>query len=158
MSLERTFIQKIWRGKRIYMNWKVACLIAFAMWSVYGFFGERAAKVHGEKVNMIFETLAFIALSLMVAMGRIKDFGKVTATSALQASAMGLLSAGGFYFVLYAMRVAHQQDTALILLISGMFPVGAAVISNFIISPLSITQWAGVALASIGMVLVNLPR
>lgn len=137
--------------------WRIGCLIAFGMWSCYGFFAERAAKVHGEKINLIFETLAFIVLSLIVNMSGIKDFDKVTATSTLNASIMGLLSAGGFYFVLHAMRVAPQKDMPLVLLISGMFPIGAAVISNFIITPLSGVQWAGAVLVGIGMVLVNMP-
>jgi drug/metabolite transporter (DMT)-like permease len=138
------------------MNWKVACSIALVAWSVYGFFGERAAKVHGDKINMIFETLAFILLALIAAIGGINDFQKVTTNSAINASVMGLLSAGGFWFVLYALKIAPQQDIALVLLISGMFPIGAAVISHFIASPLSLLQWAGVALAGVGMVMVNL--
>jgi drug/metabolite transporter (DMT)-like permease len=138
------------------MNWKVACCIALIAWSAYGFFGERAAKVHGDKINMIFETIAFILLALIAAIGGVNDFQKVTTNSAINGSIMGLLSAGGFWFVLYALKIAPQQDTALVLLISGMFPVGAAVISNFVITPLSLMQWIGIALAGFGMVLVNL--
>lgn len=140
------------------MNWKIACWIAFAMWSVYGFFGERAAKVHGEKVNMIFETLAFILLAIAAAVSGMDDFRKTTFSSALNASIMGLLSAGGFYFVLYALRVVPQQDTALVILISGLFPIGTAIASNFIVAPLSIVQWIGVFLAGAGMVLVTAPH
>lgn len=140
------------------MNWKIACLVAFAMWSVYGFFGERASKIHGEKVNLIFETLAFIFLSVIAAASGIDDFRKTTVNSAINASVMGLLSAGGFYFVLYALRVAPQQDTALVILISGLFPIGTAVVSHFILGPLSVMQWVGVSLAGAGMVLVGIPK
>jgi drug/metabolite transporter (DMT)-like permease len=139
------------------MSWKIACFVALVMWSAYGFFGERSAKIHGDKVNMIFETLAFIALALIAAVSGIGDFKKITINSAINASVMGLLSAGGFWFVIYALKIAPQTDTALVLLISGMFPVGAAVISHFIpgIGPLSVQQWIGVAMAGGGMILVN---
>jgi drug/metabolite transporter (DMT)-like permease len=138
------------------MNWKIACVVALVMWSAYGFFGERAGKIHGEKVSLIFETLAFILLTLIAATSGLGDIKKVTADSAIKASIMAFLSAGGFWFVLYAMRVAPQTDTTLVLLISGMFPVGAAVISQFIpgIDPLSIRQWIGFAMASGGLILV----
>lgn len=137
------------------MNWKTACFAALVMWSAYGFFGERAAKIHGDKVNMIFETLAFIALTLIAALSGIGDFKKITGGSAINASAMGFLSAGGFWFVLYAFKVVPQNETFLVLLISGMFPVMAAVVSNFIVAPLSIYQWLGVAMAGGGLILVS---
>lgn len=137
------------------MNWKIACFVALVMWSAYGFFGERAGKIHGEKVNMIFETLAFILLALIAAVSGLGDIKKVTTDSAIHASVMGLLSAGGFWFVLYAFKVVPQQETFLVLLISGMFPILAAVISNFIIAPLSIQQWLGVAMAGGGLILVS---
>jgi drug/metabolite transporter (DMT)-like permease len=138
------------------MNWKTACFVALAMWSAYGFFGERAAKVHGDKINLLFETGAFILLSLIAAASGISDFQKVTINSAWNGSIMGLLSAGGFWFVLYAMKISPQQDIALVLLISGMFPVGAAVISNFVTGPLSVFQWVGVAMAGAGMIMINI--
>lgn len=125
------------------------------MWSAYGFFGERSAKIHGDKMNMIFETLAFILLALFAAASGLGDFRKVTAHSAMNASVMGLLSAGGFWFVLYALKIVPQNDTALVLLISGMFPVGAAIISNFMFEALSIQQWVGVVMAGAGLILVN---
>jgi len=137
------------------MNWKIASLVALAMWSIYGFFGERSAKIHGEKVNMIFETLAFIVLAFIAAASGIGDFKKVTGNSAFNASIMGLLSAGGFWFILYAFKVVPQSETFLVLLISGMFPVIAAIINNFIVSPLTICQWIGVVMAGAGLVLVS---
>jgi drug/metabolite transporter (DMT)-like permease len=60
------------------MNWKIACFVALVMWSVYGFFGERAGKVHGEKINLLFETLAFIILALVAIVSGIGDFKRVT--------------------------------------------------------------------------------
>lgn len=133
------------------MGWKFACFIAFAMWSVYGFFGERAGKIHGEKVNLIFETVAFVLLALIAAGDAIGDFHKVTGKSAINASMMGLLSAVGFWFMLYALKVVPQEQTGIALLISGMFPVGAILISNFVAAPLVMWQWVGVALVAIGM-------
>jgi len=137
------------------MNWRIASLVALAMWSAYGFFGERAGKIHGEKINLLFETLAFIILALIAIVSGIGDFKKVTTDSAINASVMALLSAGGFWFILYAFKVVPQQETFLVLLISGMFPVLAAVISNFIIAPLSVQQWLGVAMAGGGLLLVR---
>ena len=137
------------------MNWKIASLVALAMWSTYGFFGERAGKIHGEKINLLFETLAFITLALIAIVSGIGDFKKVTTDSAINASVMAFLSAGGFWFILYAFKDASQQETFLVLLISGMFPILAAVISNFFIFPLSIWQWLGVAMAGGGLILVS---
>ena len=137
------------------MNWKIACFVALVMWSAYGFFGERAGKIHGEKINLLFETLAFIILALIAIVSGIGDFKKVTTESAVNASVMAFLSAGGFWFILYAFKAVPQQETFLVLLISGMFPVMAAVISNFLIEPLSIQQWLGVAMAGGGLILVS---
>ncbi len=133
------------------MSWKIACLVAFAMWSVYGFFGERAGKIHGEKVNLIFETVAFILLALVATTSATGDFSKITGKSAFNASMMGLLSAVGFWFMLYALKVVPQQQTGVALLISGMFPVGAMLVSNFVAAPLVTWQWVGVALVAVGM-------
>lgn len=140
------------------MNWKFACFIALMMWSIYGFFGERAAKVHGEKINVIFEALAFVLLAIVAAISVSRDFRKITTNSAFNAFIMGTLSAAGLWFVFYAMKVAPQKDLITVILISGMFPVGAAIVSNFIIAQLSLLQWTGVILAGIGIVLVNLPH
>ncbi|MCX6766791.1 MAG: EamA family transporter [Candidatus Moranbacteria bacterium] len=137
------------------MNWKIACFAALVMWSTYGFFAERAGKIHGEKINLIFETLAFIVLALIAVASGIGDIKKITTSSAIHASVMGLLSAGGFWFILYAFKVVPQQETFLVLLISGIFPVLAAVISNFLVAPLSIYQWLGVAMAGGGLILVS---
>ncbi|MBU4142732.1 EamA family transporter [Patescibacteria group bacterium] len=133
------------------MNWKIACLIAFATWSIYGFFGERAGKIHGEKINLIFETLAFILLAVVAASDAVGDFHKVTGRSAFNASMMGLLSAVGFWFMLYALKVVPQEQTGVALLISGMFPVGAMLVSHFVSAPLVGWQWAGIALVAAGM-------
>jgi hypothetical protein len=38
---------------------------------------------------------------------------------------MALLSAVGYWFILYALKVVPQEQTGIAILISGMFPVGA---------------------------------
>lgn len=139
------------------MDWKIASLIALGAWSLYGIFGSKAGEIHGEKVSMVFETVAFIILTTVVISSAVNDFHRITPKSFFYASLMGILSASGFYFVLYAMRLS-PQNWAVIILISGMYPAMAAVIGYFSGTQLALHQWAGVVLATFGLVLVNWPK
>ena len=124
------------------------------MWGVYSIPGNKATEVHGEKVTLIFETVAFILLCGLVSLRATGDLAKITMSSAVNASVMGILSAGGFYFMLMAMNASPKNLTTIVL-IAGSYPAVTAIASHFLGQPLSLSQWVGVATVMTGLVLVN---
>jgi len=134
--------------------WRLYSIIALSMWGVYSIPGNKATEVHGEKMTLLFETAAFIILCTFVSLRATGDFAKVTVSSALNASVMGLLSAGGFYFMLSAMNASPKNLTTIVL-IAGSYPAITAIVSHFCGQPLSTHQWVGVATVMAGLVLVN---
>lgn len=136
------------------MDWKVASVIVLVLWGTYGIFGSKATEVHGEKVTVVFETVAFILLALVAAGSAMGDFQKVTTRSFINASVMGLMSAGGFYFFLYAMRLS-PQNLGVITMTTGLYPVITVLVMHFLGQHLAPQQWLGVALATAGLALVN---
>lgn len=141
------------------MDWKLASFTTLALWGSYMIFGSKATEIHGEKVSMMFEGVAMFAIALIViitADGGLHDFGKVTLKSFIFAATMGLMSAGGLYIQLYALRIAPSQ-IPLIALITGMWPaVTVALVCILRLgNPLLPRQWAGVGLATAGLALAN---
>ncbi len=144
------------------MNWLIAALTGLIFWSIYSIFGDRATQIHGEKISMLFETVAFVLLLAFVATQSTNgstgfDFSKMTTRSALFGAVMGITSAAGFYCLLLAFKLGPSQ-TANIVLITGFYPVLTAVLLSLFGTRLSGTQWAGIALASVGLFLVNWKR
>jgi len=139
------------------MDWKLASFAALGLWATYMIFGTEAGKIHGEKVNMCLEASAMVAVAVTALLsGGLSDFARVTPKSFAFAALMGLMSAGGLYVQLYAMRIA-PQEISLIALISGMWPVATVVLVAILRmgNPLLPRQWLGVAFAGIGLALVN---
>lgn len=136
------------------MDWRIASLCVLILWGVYSIFGAKAGEIHGEKVSMVFETAGFILLTLLVAGNAIGDFQRVTIKSFVCASLMGLMSAGGFYFLLYALRVA-PQNLGIIIVATGLYPVVTVVVTHFLGQHLAPHQWFGVALAGAGLILAT---
>lgn len=139
------------------MDWKDASLTTLLLWGMYGIFASKAGEVHGAKVSLVFEAAAFVILAVVVAGGSLGEFAKVTRWSFLFASLMGLFSAVGFYFLLYALRLAPENLSAIIL-ITGLYSVITVVINHFLGSHLAPHQWAGAGFGILAVVLVNWPR
>lgn len=139
------------------MNWQTASLVTLLLWGVYGIFAAKAGEIHGAKVSLVFEAAAFVILAVVVAGGSLGEFAKVTRQSFAFASLMGLLSAAGFYFLLYAIGLA-PQNLSVIIVITGLYPVLTVVINHFLGSHLTPHQWVGVGFGILAVVLVNWPR
>jgi drug/metabolite transporter (DMT)-like permease len=139
------------------MDWKIASIGALLCWGVYAIFGDEAGKIHGEKVSLVFEALAFVLLSLIVISGSTTDFSRVTRNSFVLASLMGLSSAIGFYLLLYALRVS-PGNLSLIIVITGAYPLITVLVSYFRGANMCSYQWIGVIFVSIGIILINLPE
>lgn len=131
------------------MNWIYALVLCFILWATYAIPGNLAAKVHGVSVNMLFETLAFVGVTFFLSGKIMVDISKVTLTSGVQATLMGIGSAVGFYFFLTALSLAPNVKTlALVILVAGMtFPAQGALFGLLGKETLEIHQW----LAIIGM-------
>lgn len=135
----------------------IPLIICFILWSTYAIPGTMAEKTHGVSVNMLFETLAFIGVSILLSGKIYADLPKVTLVSGLQASLMGAGSALGFYFFLKALSMAPgATGFALILLVAGVtFPIQGALNSLkwFGNEPLSMQQWFAIVcmMFSIGL-------
>lgn len=139
------------------MDWKTASLATLLLWGVYGIFAAKAGEIHGAKVSLVFEAAAFVVLAAFVAGSSFGEFAKVTRQSFVFASLMGLFSAAGFYFLLYALGLAPENLSAIIV-ITGLYPVITVVINHFLGSHLAPHQWVGVGFGILAVVLVNWPR
>jgi drug/metabolite transporter (DMT)-like permease len=129
------------------------------LWGSYSIFGERATRIHGEKVSFVFEVLGMILIAMVVfgLFGGLADFKKVTSVSITNAIIMGLLTSLGAFMLLYALRVVPSvNQVPIVVVIAGFYPVVTAILSYFFLgSRLSPIQWLGVALAGVALALVN---
>lgn len=128
------------------MTYSIALLICFALWTVYAIPGNMAEKVHGVPVNMVFETLAFIGVTLLLTPKIMGALPKVTLVSATQASLMGIGSAVGFYFFITAIGLAPgAKGIAFVFLVAGLtFPAQGAIFAMMGES-LRSEQWVAIA-------------
>ncbi len=138
------------------MSWILAVALCFILWSTYAIPGNLAEKTHGVSVNMLFETLAFIGVTLLLGSKIIEGLPKVTLSSAALASMMGAGSALGFYFFLTALSLAPgTKGIVLVVLIAGVtFPVQSALFS-FFGEALSTQQWVAIIGMGASLVLYN---
>ncbi|MEK7118162.1 MAG: hypothetical protein AAB869_00980 [Patescibacteria group bacterium] len=129
------------------MNWIYAVTLCFVLWATYAIPGNLAEKVHGVSINMLFETIAFVGVTFFLGGKILADISKVTLTSGIQASLMGIGSAVGFYFFLMALSLAPNAKTlALVILVAGMtFPAQGALFGFFGGEALSTRQWLAIA-------------
>ncbi len=131
------------------MNWITALIICFVLWSTYAIPGNSAEKVHGVSVNFLFETLAFIGVTIILSSKILEGLPNVTMKSGMQASMMGIGSAVGFYFFILALSLAPDAKIiALVVLVAGItFPIQGALFGFFGGDALATHQW----LAILGM-------
>lgn len=137
------------------MGYLPLSIVTLLLWGTYALFANRATAVHGEKVTMAFEAAAFAVLAIIACGSARNDFGRVTGRSAFDAACMGLMSAGGFYLLLKALRLEPTR-VGTITLITGLYPivtVFAAAIAGQ--QPLTPRTVLGTLLAASGIVLVS---
>lgn len=144
------------------MHWIIASIVTMLLWGSYSIFGERATRIHGEKVSFVFEVLGMIiiAVSVFALFGGLGDFKKMTSVSITNAVLMGLLTSLGAFMLLYALRVVPSvNQVPIVVVIAGFYPIVTAILAwLFLGSKLSLTQWIGVGLAGIALALVNWTR
>lgn len=137
------------------MGYLPLSIVTLLLWGTYALFANRATAIHGEKVTMAFEAAAFAVLAIIACGNARSDFGRVTGRSAFDAACMGLMSAGGFYLLLKALRLEPTR-VGTITLITGLYPVvtvfAAAVAGQ---QPLTARSALGAILAATGIVLVS---
>jgi drug/metabolite transporter (DMT)-like permease len=137
------------------MGYLPLSVITLLLWGTYTLFANRANAVHGEKVTMAFEAAAFALLAILACGSARNDFGRVTGRSAFDAACMGLMSAGGFYLLLRALRLEPTR-VGTITLITGLYPVvtvfAAALAGQ---QPLTPRSTLGALLTATGIVLVS---
>lgn len=138
-------------------SWVAPLALCFVLWSVYAIPGNFAEKVHGVSVNMLFETIAFIGVSLLLSGKIAEGLPKVTSYSAGLGLLMGAGSAVGFYFFLQALSLAPGAKAfALIFLVAGVtFPVQGALFSFFGGDALELRQWLAIAGMVVCIVIYN---
>ncbi len=97
---------------------------------------------------MLFETVAFIAVTFLLKGKILEALPRITVTSAVEASLMGIGSAVGFYFFLTAISLSPgTKGIALVLLVAGLsFPAQGALFA-LLGESLALHQW----LAILGM-------
>lgn len=145
------------------MDWRLASVCPLAMWAIYVVFGSMASRMHGEKVSMVVEGVAMMAVAIgTIVFAGIGDFQRATPTSLTYAAIMGATSALGLLIQLYAFRIAPQEQQGAVAMIGGMYPMLAAVLFFAMFqlgiaggSSLTIRQWAGVACGALALWLVS---
>ncbi len=143
------------------MNWFLASLVSLLAWSLFGFYNRRAVVVHGWQMNIVIQTIVYIALSIgavaLTEKGVGVMFGQVTRNSSWNAVLGSVLGVAGLLFFTVAMqKVPSDKETMVVILITGMFPVlGMLMGKIFFGLSMNPVQWAGVALAGVALVLVN---
>jgi drug/metabolite transporter (DMT)-like permease len=135
------------------MNWLTITIIATLLFGVYPILGNRASRIHGEKINFIVDTAFMVVISAVIAFFAKDDFRKITKVSLLYSMALGFCAIA-FLMMLYAWRIAPNK-LSVIMLIVGFSTVITTIIGHFDGSPLSLRQWAGAFLALTGIILVN---
>ena len=126
-------------------------------------FGNKAHIVHGAKVTIVFEAVAFIILTLVIMGSNWSDFARVTLRSSFHASTMAIMSVLGFYCLLMALgRAPHQVVT--ITLITSLYVVVTILLTTATlrirpewmaeIKPMNTIQWFGSFLAVMGVGMV----
>jgi hypothetical protein len=138
------------------MNWIIAMSLCFILWSTYAIPGNFAEKVHGVSVNMLFETIAFVGITILLSGKIYEGLPRVTAGSATLGLLMGLGSAVGFYFFLAALSLAPgTKGIVLVVLVAGItFPVQSALFS-FFGEALSLHQWLAIAGMGVSLIVYN---
>jgi|GEM_PF-5424186 hypothetical protein len=138
------------------MTYAVALLSCFVLWSVYALPGNAAEKIHGVGVNMAFETMAFILVTMLLGSKILAALPQVTLKSAALGTAMGLGSALGFYFFLTALSLAPgTRGMVLVLLVAGLsFPM-QGILFALMGEPLATRQWLAVAGMTASIVVYN---
>lgn len=145
------------------MDWRLVSTGPLIMWTLYVVFGSMATKIHGEKVTMVVEGIAMMAVAIgTVVFAGVGDFQRATPTSLTYAAIMGATSAIGLLVQLYAFRIAPQDQQGAVAMIGGMYPMLAAVLFFAMFrlgivggSSLTLRQWAGVACGALALWLVS---
>ena len=145
------------------MDWRLVSAGPLIMWAFYVIFGSMASRIHGEKVSMVVEGIAMMAVAIgTIAFAGVSDFRQATPTSLIYATIMGTMSALGVLVQLYAFRIAPQDQQGTVAMIGGMFPMLAAVLLFAMFrlgipegSSLTLRQWAGVACGALALWLVS---
>jgi hypothetical protein len=121
------------------MNWLTATVIATLLFSIYPIFGDKAGRIHGEKMNFVIDAAFFVSMAIFLAINNRADFAKITKTSF--GYTLGLcFSSFGFLLMLYAWRIAPAR-VPIIMVIIGFSTVLTAIIYNFIGTKLSFWEW-----------------
>ena len=145
------------------MDWRLVSAGPLIMWAFYVIFGSMASRIHGEKVTMVVEGIAMMAVAIgTIAFAGVGDFRQATPTSLTYAAIMGLMSALGVLVQLYAFRIASQDQQGAVAMIGGLYPMLAAVLFFAMFrlgisggSSLTFRQWAGVACGALALWLVS---
>jgi|GEM_PF-1348216 len=146
------------------MNWLFCTIGTLILWGTYTIFANKANLIHGDKITLLFEAAAFVVLALAVSGSSRSDFHRVTIESAVYATIMAIMSAGGFYLLLMAFNKAPERFT-MIAFSTAMYPVITVIVASLILKfkpelmaeakAMTPVQFFGVVMAITGLVLIN---
>lgn len=138
------------------MTWLWLSLGTLGLWGTYALFATRANAVHGELVTMAFEAAAMALIVVVQLPSLAQNIGRMTVRSAFDASAMGLMSAVGFYLLMRAIRIEPTR-VGTMALITGLYPVITIVVAAVLgQQQMDAMKWIGAALAVTGLILVSI--
>lgn len=145
--------------------WVVYSFLTLGLWGVHTIFANKANIVHGPRVTIWFEAIAFLGIAFIAA-SRTAEWSQVTIRSAVYAAMMAALSAGGFYSLLLASRSAPGKILE-ITLITAMYPLITVLVVTVVrhfsakvfaeVTPMTPIQVLGVLMSVSGLALVLRP-
>ncbi len=137
--------------------WFLITVLATLFYGVLPVFNNKAVGMHGKMINIgIFTIIYFIFLVICFPYFK-NDLQLVTKKSLTISIIAGIIAFSGNVLIFYAYQLAPQK-LAVIMVTFGFSMVIVAIISHFLGSRLALHQWGGVALALIGIALVNLDK
>ncbi len=146
------------------MNWVHFTIGALLLWGSYSIFGAKATNVHGQNVTIAFEAVVFVVLAVLVSVGNLQQYKMVTTTSAVNATIMAMMSVGGFYCLLTAIRLS-PANVGMITLIPAMYPIITLLLIGVTVKhlphflpdakPVAFQQVVGAIIAVSGIIIAN---
>jgi drug/metabolite transporter (DMT)-like permease len=145
--------------------WIAYASITLGLWGAHTIFANKANIVHGPRVTIWFEAVAFLGIAFIAAT-RTTEWSHVTIRSAVYAALMAALSAGGFYSLLLASRSAPDKILE-ITLITAMYPLITVLVVTVVrhfsvklvaeVTPMRPIQVLGLLMSVSGLALVLKP-
>lgn len=140
-------------------KWVPITLFATIVWGVYPIFADKAAKVHGAKMNFVLDSFWVLFPTLIISFIYRDEFKKITVGSFFNSLGIAL-STLGFLAILIAWEKYPEQSSVIYALSLFGCVIIHALISGLVtkVSKIETHQWVAIIGASFFIVLAMLSK